>query len=127
MRIARIMASVLIGVLFILSACAKPAPTTPITPATTALVEMPPFHEMGPPESLNPWPGVYESTIITVPVGTNVTWRNRDDKEHTVISDDGLFNKRLAYGESFSYTFTARGIFNYHCELWDMKGRVIVE
>ena len=119
------------GLLLILAACAKsvtPTPaTTPTTPVTTALVEMPPFHEMGPPESLDPWPGVYEPTILTVLIGTNVTWRNRDNKEHTLISDDGLFNKHLAYGESFSYTFTARGIFNYHCELWDMKGRVIVE
>ena len=72
--------------------------------------------------------------IITVPVGTTVTWTNLTDFNHTATSfplafDSGL----LAPGDSFSYTFTQPGVFTYFC-LEEMcpyhdfrSGKVIVE
>ncbi len=67
-------------------------------------------------------------TIITVAVGTTVTWTNISREEHTVDSDILLFESGLfKLGESFSYTFTLPGIFYYLCLAHDdMPGRVHV-
>ena len=57
-----------------------------------------------------------------------VTWTNKDAEEHTVTSDNGMFDKRLAKGESFSYTFIEHGIYRYHCARRPkMTGLVFVE
>ncbi len=32
---------------------------------------------------------------LTVPVGTSVTWTNRDDIPHTVVSTDGVFKSKV--------------------------------
>ena len=32
---------------------------------------------------------------LTVPVGTTVTWTNRDDIPHTVVSSDGAFKSKV--------------------------------
>lgn len=70
----------------------------------------------------------YMPTTITVPVGTTVTWTNLDSEDHTVSSDTDLFNNYLVINDTFSYTFTERGTFNYHCEPHpEMLGKVIVE
>ena len=48
-----------------------------------------------------------------MPVGTTVTWTNRDDIPHTVVSTDGVFkSKVLDTDEKFSYTFTKAGNFS---------------
>lgn len=71
--------------------------------------------------------GEFEPRILTVPVGTMVTWNNEDNKDHTVISRNGLFDKRLTAGESFSYAFTQPGSFNYYDLLYgNMDGTVYV-
>lgn len=66
---------------------------------------------------------------ITVPVGTTVTWTNKDDEEHTVTFEAGLLNRRLvARGTFFSHTFTENGTFTYYCDPHpEMVGKVIVE
>ena len=67
-------------------------------------------------------------TEITVPVGTTVTWTNRDDIPHTVVSTDKFFkSKVLDTDEKFSYTFSAAGTNDYFCSvLPHMTGKVIV-
>jgi len=66
---------------------------------------------------------------ITVTVGTTVTWINRDDIPHTVVSDDKLFkSKALDTDDQFSFTFTKAGTYGYFCSLHPkMTGKVIVE
>ena len=66
---------------------------------------------------------------ITVPVGTTVTWINRDDIPHTVASDDKLFkSKALDTDDKFSFTFTKAGTYGYFCSLHPkMTGKVIVQ
>jgi plastocyanin len=65
---------------------------------------------------------------ITVTAGTTVTWANVDVEEHSVTSNDNLFNHYLYTGEAFSYTFNEPGTFNYYCEPHSgMTGTVIVE
>ncbi len=77
---------------------------------------------------------VFKPQVITVPVSTTVTWVQLDSVEHTVTSGegifegDGIFHSDLAFGQTFSYTFTEPGDFQYFCDNHDsMTGRVIVE
>jgi plastocyanin len=66
---------------------------------------------------------------ITVAVGTTVTWINRDDIPHTVVSDDKVFkSKALDTDDKFSFTFTKAGTYGYFCSLHPkMTGKVIVQ
>jgi Icc protein len=66
---------------------------------------------------------------LTVPVGTTVTWTNRDDIPHTVVSTDGVFkSKVLDTDEKFSYTFGKAGTFPYFCSIHPkMTGKVIAQ
>ena len=66
---------------------------------------------------------------ITVPVGTTVTWTNRDDIPHTVVSDDKVFkSKVLDTDEKFSFTFTKPGTYPYFCSVHPkMTGKVVVQ
>lgn len=66
---------------------------------------------------------------LTVPVGTTVTWTNRDDIPHTVVSTDGVFkSKVLDTDEKFAYTFGKAGSYPYFCSIHPkMTGKVIVE
>jgi len=63
-----------------------------------------------------------------VKAGTTVTWTNRDDDAHTVTSVANTFRSPgLDTGETFSYTFTRAGTFEYFCTLHPlMTGKVVV-
>ena len=66
---------------------------------------------------------------LTVAVGTTVTWTNRDDIPHTVVSDDKVFkSKVLDTDEKFSFTFTKQGTYPYFCSVHPkMTGKVVVQ
>jgi plastocyanin len=66
---------------------------------------------------------------LTISAGTKVTWVNHDDVGHTVTSNDGKFkSKTLDTNESFSYTFTDSGTYEYHCSVHPrMTAKVIVQ
>lgn len=66
---------------------------------------------------------------LTVPPGTTVTWTNRDDIPHTVVSTDGVFkSKVLDTDEKFSFTFSKAGAYPYFCSLHPkMTGKVVVQ
>jgi len=68
-------------------------------------------------------------TTLTVAVGTMVTWTNRDDIPHTVVSDDKVFkSKVLDTDEKFSFTFTKPGTYPYFCSVHPkMTGKVVVQ
>ena len=65
---------------------------------------------------------------INVAVGTSVTWTNRDDIPHTVVSTDGVFKSKVRdTDEKFSYTFTKAGTYPYYCSIHPkMTGKVVV-
>ena len=66
---------------------------------------------------------------LTVAPGTTVTWTNRDDIPHTVVSDDKLFkSKVLDTGDKFSFTFDKPGTYPYFCSVHPkMTGKVVVQ
>ncbi len=66
---------------------------------------------------------------LTIAAGTTVTWTNRDDIPHTVVSNDGAFkSKVLDTDERFSYTFTKAGTYPYFCSIHPkMTAKVVVQ
>jgi len=68
-------------------------------------------------------------TALTVPVGTTVTWTNRDDIPHTVVSTDGVFkSKALDTDDKFSFVFTKPGTYPYFCSIHPkMTGQIVVQ
>jgi len=74
-------------------------------------------------------PPDYSVNVLTVPVGTTVTWTNQDNMVHTVTAVDGSFDSGfLDAGATWSYTFDTPGEFEYFCapHPW-MRAKVIVE
>jgi plastocyanin len=66
---------------------------------------------------------------VTIAVGATVTWTNRDDIPHTVVSTDGVFKSKVRdTDEKFSYTFTKAGTYPYYCSVHPkMTGTVVVQ
>ena len=66
---------------------------------------------------------------LTVNAGTTITWTNRDDIPHTVVSTDKVFkSKVLDTDERFSFTFTTPGTVTYFCSIHPtMTGKVVVK
>lgn len=67
---------------------------------------------------------------LEVAVGTTVTWTNMDSDPHTVTSNpngDAFQSGTLREGETFSFTFTEAGTYEYFCEFHaEMEGTVVV-
>ena len=72
----------------------------------------------------------FSPASITVHVGDTITWTNQDTAPHTVTSSSGpakLDSPQLEKGQSWSFTFTKAGDYEYYCAVHpDMKGKVIV-
>jgi len=66
---------------------------------------------------------------LTIPVGTTVTWTNRDDIPHTIVSTDGVFKSKVRdTDETFSFTFTKAGTYTYFCSVHPkMTGKIVVQ
>ena len=66
---------------------------------------------------------------VSVAPGTKVTWTNRDDIPHTVVSTEGVFKSRvLDTDEAFSFTFEKPGTYPYFCSVHPkMTGQVVVK
>ncbi len=65
---------------------------------------------------------------LTIPAGATVTWINKDDVPHTVVSVDHKFKSQaLDTDEKFSFTFSDPGTYGYFCSLHPrMTGKIIV-
>jgi hypothetical protein len=66
---------------------------------------------------------------ITVVLGVNstVTWTNNDNVTHTVTAFDNSFSGSVSPHKTFTHTFTAAGVYSYHCSIHNfMKGSVTV-
>lgn len=75
-------------------------------------------------------PADYSVNVLTVKVGTTVTWTNDDPGQmHTVTEVNGGFDSGfINTGDSWSYTFEEAGEFEYYCmpHPW-MRAKIVVE
>jgi plastocyanin len=66
---------------------------------------------------------------LTVKAGTTVTWTNKDDEPHTVVSDRALWKSPpLDTDDHFSFTFDKPGTYKYFCSIHPrMEGEIVVK
>ena len=66
---------------------------------------------------------------LTIPAGTEVTWINRDDVPHVILSVDHKFKSRgLDTDDKYSFTFQDPGTYEYFCAVHPkMTGKIIVK
>ena len=140
MRLTRDMLVVLMVAGGLVAACgsaSQPAASPP-PPATSAPMS---HAEQTPSSGTDPGTPVAATSLTianfafapadaTVRVGSTVTWTNQDQEAHTVTSKDSggpLRSPTLNGGQSFSYTFTAPGRYEYLCTIHPfMTGTVVV-
>jgi plastocyanin len=73
---------------------------------------------------------IFNPKAVTVKAGTTVTWTNRDDIVHGIASSNNAFKKSPAMDtdDTFSFTFTTPGTYQYFCYLHpQMVGSIVVE
>lgn len=70
----------------------------------------------------------FAPAMAAVAVGSTVTWTNRDDVPHNIVSTDQKFKSPvLDTDEQFSHTFNAPGTYKYFCSIHPkMTGQVVV-
>jgi plastocyanin len=105
----------LLAALAVLSTIPKPVGASTTPPAAGAEIEIDNF--------------AFTPATITIPVGTQVTWTNKDDITHNVVSTDKTIkSKALDTNDKFTFTFTQAGTFSYVCSIHPrMKGTVVVQ
>ena len=68
---------------------------------------------------------------LTVPVGTTVSWTNRDETVHTVVAQDAGHTFKsggLDTDDKFSFTFDKPGTYVYLCTVHPyMTGKIVVQ
>jgi plastocyanin len=71
----------------------------------------------------------FSPAAITVKAGTTVTWTNRDEEPHSVVSSDEPMRSPTLAGakNTFSHTFSKPGRYAYNCGIHPfMQGTVEV-
>jgi plastocyanin len=70
----------------------------------------------------------FAPALTAVPVGSTITWTNRDDVPHNIVSTEQKFKSPvLDTDEKFSHTFDAPGTYKYYCSIHPkMTGEVVV-
>ena len=71
----------------------------------------------------------FSPATVTIVAGGSVTFRNDDDRAHTVTAKDGAFNSgTIGEGGSWKRTFKQAGTFSYLCAIHpEMTGKVVVK
>ena len=71
---------------------------------------------------------MFAPTSLTVSAGSTVTWTNKDDEPHTVVSDTAVFRSgALDTDESFAFRFDKPGTYHYACSIHPrMVGTIVV-
>jgi plastocyanin len=67
---------------------------------------------------------------LTVKAGTTVTWTNKDDIPHGIAATGNVFarSNALDTDNSYSFTFTTPGTYQYFCYIHPhMTGTIVVE
>jgi plastocyanin len=107
---------------FVFSACSlySPTPDTSNTPVPTVESSVT-------SNTVNIQNFTFNPATLTVKKGTTVTWTNNDSVAHQLKS--AAFNSTgLTNDQTFSFTFTTAGTFDYACAIHpSMTGKIIVE
>jgi len=71
---------------------------------------------------------MFTPTSLPVTAGATVTWLNKDEEPHTVISDTGLFHSAaMDTNDSFSFKFDKAGTYHFTCSIHPrMIGTIVV-
>jgi plastocyanin len=72
----------------------------------------------------------FNPPTLTVKAGTTVTWTNKDDIPHGIASANNGFSRSKAMDtdDSFSFTFTTPGTYQYFCYIHPhMTGTIVVQ
>jgi len=73
----------------------------------------------------------FAPATLTVAPGTKVTWHNKDEEPHTVLSADGgktFKSDALDTDDKFSFTFVKPGTYKYFCSIHPhMIGTIVVK
>jgi plastocyanin len=72
----------------------------------------------------------FEPATLTVTAGSKVTWTNRDEEPHLIVSADGQFHKSQALDtdDSYAAVFAKPGTYTYFCSIHPhMVGKIIVK
>jgi plastocyanin len=72
----------------------------------------------------------FNPQAVTVKAGTTVTWTNKDDIPHGIAATNNAFKRSPALDtdDSFSFTFTTPGTYQYFCYIHPhMTGTIVVE
>ena len=70
----------------------------------------------------------YSPNPVTVKVGQQINWLNKDNVDHTATREgmfDNFVNAMSAHGAPV--TMTAAGTFEYHCKIHGEKGTIVVQ
>jgi plastocyanin len=72
---------------------------------------------------------MFTPNSLTVKAGSSVTWVNKDDEPHSVVSDTGLFRSgAVDTNETFSFKFDKPGTYHFTCAIHPrMVGTIIVQ
>ena len=84
------------------------APSTVATPSTQVLTG---------PVAVSIRDFAFAPAVVTVRVGTVVTWTNADTDAHTVRTTATLKSGVLDTNGTYTYTFTTPGTYAYHCSI----------
>jgi Icc protein len=70
----------------------------------------------------------FAPAMAAVPAGSTITWTNRDDVPHNIVSTEQKFKSPvLDTDERFSHKFDAPGTYKYYCSIHPkMTGQVVV-
>ena len=70
---------------------------------------------------------MFSPMSLTVRAGSTVTWSNKDEEPHTVVSDIGLFRSAaMDTNEDFSFKFDKPGTYRFICSIHPQMAGIIV-
>jgi plastocyanin len=126
----RILAAV-VALVFVFAACSKKEATTAAkhvgNAVATAASDVASVVKSEPVTLRNI---AYDPQRVSVKVGEEVKWTNRDGFPHTVTSDNNSFDSGdVGTDKSYSFRFTQAGTYAYHCQIHGknrMAGTVVV-
>jgi len=73
----------------------------------------------------------FEPAVLTIAPGTQVTWINRDEEPHTVVSvtkEQPFKSQALDTNDKFNFVFVTPGTYKYFCSVHShMVGTIVVK